>query len=187
MNSGKLLALTCAFLTFAAVSFAESSYGNNDSHECGDECKFSFCYDYHKPSYGLNAFMIGRYSDRPFTPAICDKYGKFVVGVVGSTGEAYVMEDWKKTLISNYSPYGLAQNFSPSFFKTFALDRVQRSGVGHETPQQNQLNYLDNKCIVLPLTAYQKLDKYGHVIDNVHPRGRPFVDCVAFRTTVSKY
>jgi hypothetical protein len=40
----------------------------------------------------------------------------------------------------------------------------------------------------LPLTAYQVLDgAAGNVVDNVHPRGAPFYDCVAFTTVVPQY
>jgi hypothetical protein len=59
---------------------------------------------------------------------------------------------------------------------------------GHETPQQNQLDFLNNVCIILPLKAYQVLDgKHGNVIYEPRPSGSPFYDCVAFTTVVRPY
>jgi hypothetical protein len=161
-------------LAIALCAAASSAVGKG----CGYQCKFTFC-----PNQG--PLSLGQ-PDKALTGAICDKYGHIYVGHVDSTGEAYVEHYYgAKTPISLYQPQGLRQAFSPSFWKSYGFDyyhgkRVDLSGVGHETPQQNQADFLHGKCFILPLTAYQVLDsQYGNVIDNKHPTD-PFVDCVAF-------
>lgn len=143
---------------------------------CYKYCKFRFC-DYRV------SFKIGHPIDKPFTHRICSKYGKHI-GHVDETGEAFIRRYHKFVPISKYAPYGLKQRFSPSFFKSYGFKYNIYSGIGHETPQQNQLHFLHNKCVVVPLRAYQVLNSKKHVIDNVHPRGYPLRDCVAFTTRV---
>jgi hypothetical protein len=167
------------FLLAAFVCAVVANALEDSSPACGYQCRFIFC-----PAQG--PVTLGK-PDVSLTNPICDKHGKIHVGHVDSTGEAYVDEDHGyKTLISKFSPPGLTQNFSPSFWKSFDFNYHYNgkthdlSGVGHETPQQNQASFLLGKCFILPLTAYQVLDKpYGNVIDNKHPTD-PFVDCVAF-------
>jgi hypothetical protein len=144
---------------------------------CGTTCRFSFC-----PVNPGFLFPIGM-PDRSLTRPICDPLGKIVVGRVGSTGESIVSRmSLGPIKISKFAPIGLKQNFSPSFFKSFGILGSDLSGVGHEVPQQNQRNFLNKMCVVLPLTAYQVLNKPGGVvIDNVFPTN-PLVDCVAFTT-----
>jgi hypothetical protein len=116
----------------------------------------------------------------------CHKNASINVGVVGSTGQAFVTVNGSYKLISQYKPIGLRQNFSPSVWKSYALKVIYKgktysfSGAGHEMPQQNQANYLHNMCITLPLTSYQVLDApYGKVIANEHPTN-PYQSCVGF-------
>jgi hypothetical protein len=152
-----------------------AAFSSAFGQSCGDQCRFTFC-----PTQG--PVRLGR-PDRPRTNAICDKFNRINVGHVDSTGEAYVeRSNGRRTRISQYRPRGLRQNFSPSFWKSYGLEgrrRRERSGVGHETPQRNQANYLSGRCFILPLTAYQVLDRDGNVIGNRRPRN-PFFDCVAF-------
>jgi hypothetical protein len=165
--------IIAALLVACAASTAVANYPST----CYDSCRFTFC-----PSQ--DSFSPGT-PDTALTNPICDKYYKIHVGHVDSTGEAYVYKYGQFIPISQYSPSGLNQNFSPSFFKSFGYDKYHSywhdlSGVGHETPQQNQADFLHGKCFILPLTAYQVLDRpYGNVIDNVHP-SNPYHDCVAF-------
>lgn len=92
--------------------------------------------------------------------------------------------------ISEWHPPGLHQKFSPSFFKSFSLPhKHHNSGIGHETPQQNQLNFLDGKYFTVTLEAYQVLKKNNHgkwnVYKNVHTQESDYMrDCVAFKTLV---
>jgi hypothetical protein len=177
-----------AFAAALTVASAHSSVGSGGSlipyKICGNTCRFTFC-----PRVKDYLFPVGK-SDKAVTPSICDATGKINVGHVDSTGEASVYNiKTGPVKISSYSPPGLLQKFSPSFFKSFSLNSFgsDLSGVGHEVPQQNQVEYLDNICIILPLTAYQILNKPGGVvIDNIHPAGTETIDCVAFSTSRSK-
>lgn len=158
-------------LALAAIAVSEAS--------CYNKCRFRFC-DYR------STFKVGVKNDLPFTGPICAKDGTRI-GHVDSTGEAYITYKYRVTPISKWHPYGLKQKFSPSFFKSFGIYKyygkyVDLSGIGHETPQQNQAHFLNRKCFIVPLTAYQVLDKRGNVVKNVHPRGYPLRDCVAFKT-----
>jgi hypothetical protein len=166
--------------TSADSAEPQKSQPRDPSYGCGGYCRFTFC-----PYQGFVG--LGQ-PDVALTTAICDKYNQINVGHVDSTGEAFVYDPYYRyyTRISQYSPAGLAQNFSPSFWKSYGLYSYfngqyhDLSGIGHETPQQNQAYYVKGKCFILPLTAYQVLDRpYGNVVDNVHPNN-PFVDCVAF-------
>eukprot|EP00181_Compsopogon_caeruleus_P006324 CAMPEP_0184688306 /NCGR_PEP_ID=MMETSP0312-20130426/29389_1 /TAXON_ID=31354 /ORGANISM="Compsopogon coeruleus, Strain SAG 36.94" /LENGTH=349 /DNA_ID=CAMNT_0027145313 /DNA_START=45 /DNA_END=1097 /DNA_ORIENTATION=+ len=111
---------------------------------------------------------------------IVRKGGSFIVGVVGGSREASVRVGSSYIPISQWSPPGLAQHFSSSFFKTYStVYPSMRSGVGYETAQQNQGNFLDMACVRLPFAAYQILDTNGNVISNINtndPR-----DCVDFQ------
>eukprot|EP00181_Compsopogon_caeruleus_P000402 CAMPEP_0184678558 /NCGR_PEP_ID=MMETSP0312-20130426/1305_1 /TAXON_ID=31354 /ORGANISM="Compsopogon coeruleus, Strain SAG 36.94" /LENGTH=377 /DNA_ID=CAMNT_0027127377 /DNA_START=372 /DNA_END=1505 /DNA_ORIENTATION=- len=114
---------------------------------------------------------------------IVRKGGIFITGVVGGTREAKIRDSTSGTYIpiSQWSPPGLRQRFSPSFFKTFATVKpTMRSGVGYETPQQNQAEFLDYSCVILPFAAYQILDAAGNVINNVNTNDP--LDCVSFQT-----
>lgn len=142
--------------------------------------------------------MVGEYADKPFTQAICHKDGSMHVGIVGQTGEAYKVDynnhgQGKAVKISDWHPYGLHQKFSASFFKSYTLPHQHHSsGIGHETPQQNQAKFLNGQCFTVPLKAYQvlKKDYHGHwnVEKNVHTDESDYMhDCVAFKTMVAKY
>lgn len=166
---------TAFLLALAAVALAVSEA------TCYNRCRFRFC-------DGKSKFYLPAKPDRAFTGKICSIYGKPIVGHVDSTGEARVVLRHGKTVpISKWHPWGLKQKFSPSFFKSYNVKsyfkgkKLYFSGIGHETPQQNQKNFLSRRCFFVPLTAYQVLDHKGNVVDNRHPRN-PYVDCVAFKT-----
>lgn len=164
--------ITAVLLVFGFTLGANAS--------CNPSCRFSFC-----PEVYNNAFTIGQ-PDKAFTTAICDPSGAINVGHVDSTGEAYIRDNYQYIPISQYAPDGLQQRFSPSFFKSYGIYDYGKdlSGIGHETPQTNQVQYLNNLCVSVPLTAYQVLDRpYGNVIDNRHPSDR-YTDCVSFTTYV---
>lgn len=128
-------------------------------------------------------------NDTAITSPICLSGG--VVGVV-HTGEAHIMRKDKYVCISKFGGGALRdkrllQPYAPSFFKTFSVRNGTRSGIGHETPQQNQAEgFLDNKCILLPVTEYQQVDQRDGsliVTYNVRLEGRPLLDCVSFRVS----
>ncbi len=129
------------------------------------------------------------------------------------SGEAYVQYKigpfhWFGVPISKFYRWGMKQNFSPSFFKTFSVRGYytrkwgrkvydpylnygrstphKYSSVGAETSQQGQIEYLNNRCIILPFKKYQVLDKSGrNVIANVNTN--KFYDCVAFEVDLDKW
>lgn len=132
-------------------------------------CDFVFC-------DGTSDFTVGKSVDVAFTGKICHKDGT-IIGTVDESGEAY-LEDG--TRISKYSPTGLTQNFSPSFFKTASIKSTKyvHSGVSHETPQQNQGQFLDGKLWTLPIESYQVLNSKGQVTDELSG------GCIKFSTRV---
>lgn len=162
-------AFTALTLFLCFIAFTDAS--------CYSKCRFVFC-------NRRSSFKVGVQTRYPFTGRICLPGTN--LGHIDSTGEAYNV-DYYPVPISKYYPYGLKQKFSPSFFKSlrirghFAGRKIDFSGVGHEKPQNNQGDFLNQKCWALPVTAYQVLDNNGYVIANKHPR-RPLVDCVAFKT-----
>lgn len=147
---------------------------------CGGHCRFTFCGGSRGP-FELNR----RNNDKAFTPAICEKRGRIIVGYVDRPGEARIsVRGNRKIPISSFKPRGLRQNYSPSVFKAANLpNKKMRSGISHEVFQQNQIDFLNNKCVIVPLAKYQVLDRHGNVIDNVNSR-KPLRDCVAFVTRV---
>lgn len=156
--------------------------------KCGETCRFAFCTKDHEYFYDPH-FFFG-VPDQAFTPAICDPTKHVIVGHVDEAGEAHVWDHYRFTPISHFHPDGLSQKYTPSFFKTYGIGYgYDLSGVGHETPQGNQAELLDGKCIVLPLKAYQILDyPSGTVIDNIHPSpDSRYEECVAFTIKYPKY
>jgi hypothetical protein len=124
-NSGVAAAAAAALILVFFTGASATGY----TGECGRTCKFQFCG--YRDGERRDVFAIDQYRvDAPFTPAICDKAGRIVVGSVDSTGEAYVEAGYGRELISRWAPYGLQQKFSPSFFKSYYLGGVVRSGVG---------------------------------------------------------
>lgn len=161
--------------TFVFALLAAYSVAVGDRYTCYAKCKFNFC------DHSTN-FRVGM-PDKPFTGPIC--MGRKRVGII-NTGEAHLVmhkhRSYKFTPISHYHPRGLMQRFSPSFFKIYAIPRYYKfSGVGHEVPQKNQAHFLDRKCWILPIKAYQMLGDKHNVVDNLHPREYKR-SCVAFMT-----
>lgn len=139
------------------------------SASCYSQCRFHFC-------YGSSTVRLGT-ADKALSPPICRN--RQYIGVLNS-GEALVRTGGYHffTPISQYRPYGITQNFSNHFFKTFTIKYTKRSGVGHEVFQGNQMSFLNYKCVILPIRAYQVL-KSHKVVDNVHPYD-PKRECISF-------
>jgi len=141
-------------------------------------------------SDSLPSFYWGTIHDRSFTPRIVSREnGGPLLGHVASTGESCVIPkgDSKPYRISLFRPEGLRQSFSPSVFKSFEYEYYHAaSGIGRETLQANQAQFLDGLCVITPLTAYQLLDEtyyynpyYEKVVGNEHPIDFGG-DCVAY-------
>lgn len=137
---------------------------------CPDECKFRFC-------DGTNVYSVPLIGNKPFSSAICAKSG-ISIGLIASTGEALLVEE-EVVPISEWEPQGLRQHFAPSFFKTFSINSTS-SGVGREEVQVNQLEFLDERCWILPISSYQVLGQKRNVIGTVETLKGPLLDCISF-------
>lgn len=179
-NMFRLVTIT-AMIVFALVSRTVATYVAPPHTACYSKCVFSFCDK-------STVLKVSATTDNEVTAPICKGYSDNI-GVVGETGEALRYYSGYFTPISKWHPEGLEQYFSSSFFKAFSFGYYSKylghSGVGCEVAQQNQLDFLDGECWVLPINAYQVLDKNGTVIDNVHRAGKdPYTQCIAFKTVV---
>lgn len=177
-RQSKMVKNTFSLVTlFLSVLVAPAAASRGGS--CGRKCRFTFC------GGSLGPFELdSNNNDKAFTPEVGDKRGKIIVGYVDRPGEARIVNGRKAIRISSYKPRGLRQSYSPSVFKAANISKKAfRSGISHEVFQQNQIGFLNNKCIIVPLGKYQVLDRHGNVIDNVNSR-RALVDCVAFKTRV---
>jgi hypothetical protein len=144
-QSGRGVTLVVLLALTAGVYATEYSNGYG---KCGGTCRFQFCgYDAQQNPgvFAINAKDV----DVPFTPAICEKKNKRIIGYVDETGEAYVEDHYGRRLISRWSPYGLRQAFSPSFFKSFPLDHVHRSGVGKYNSERRRQTIPSNAASVV--------------------------------------
>jgi len=138
----------------------------------GPSCKFVFC-------SGPIQFTVGKSSDIPFTGKICRNDGT-LIGTIDESGEAWLEGG---TPISKYSPPGLAQKFSPNFFRTAPIKATKYvySGIAHQLPQLNQGKFLNGKTWILPVKAYQVLNRKGDVTAELV--GGKY-DCIKFSTRV---
>lgn len=161
--------LAALFLLQTASAMRFTGY-----RRCAQSCRFTLC--------RRSVVSMGLPYDRAQTSAICLRGRR--VGIVNS-GEALVRTRKSFVRISKVSPRGLKQSYTPHFFKTFAINKERFSGIGHETPQQNQAGFLNNRCIALPVQEYQVLGKMGNrtvVVDNKKlSRKFPLKNCVSFR------
>lgn len=139
-------------------------------------CKYTFC------GNGPIRFKVGQ-SGEAFTGHICK--GRKPVGIINFGFAYHLTEDphyWYFNPIEHWEPRRLKQNFSPSFFKTFKVGNT-RSGVGHETPQQNQLSFLNRRTFVLPLKSVQHIDHtFTTVKNDNHPHHAIEDYCIVFQT-----
>ena len=159
------------------------------SFPCYGECRFRFCNDvvrFHIP-HRRNF----RPRTRLFTGRICSKYSD-IIGKVEKTGEAFVMDyhylrGFSFIRISEWGPRGLTDKFSRTFFKSMDIWTPRAnafySGLGREKPTNNQLDILQNRCIIVPIRRYEELNRYGHRIHYFSPSGMPLRDCISFTST----
>eukprot|EP00179_Madagascaria_erythrocladioides_P021383 CAMPEP_0198336492 /NCGR_PEP_ID=MMETSP1450-20131203/21019_1 /TAXON_ID=753684 ORGANISM="Madagascaria erythrocladiodes, Strain CCMP3234" /NCGR_SAMPLE_ID=MMETSP1450 /ASSEMBLY_ACC=CAM_ASM_001115 /LENGTH=382 /DNA_ID=CAMNT_0044041231 /DNA_START=178 /DNA_END=1326 /DNA_ORIENTATION=+ len=176
------VAVVFAFLVAATTAHPVALPSYHRQGACFTGCEFYFC-------DGATSFALGK-PDVSITTAICKD--DIIVGHIDATGEALVSEGNGFTPISAFDPaprngVELLQSFPSSFFKSFTTfcfecGNVEKSGIGHETPQRNQIDYLDGLCVVVPIWAYQRLDNDGLVLENFAPREDEA--CVAFSVTV---
>lgn len=143
------------------------------SGSCYRRCEFYFCDRHSEIHIGV--------PDKALSGPICKRGNK--VGIINSGEARLVLNHFGFVPISKFPLGKRTQKFSPSFFKTFAIgSNYKFSGVGHEVPQQNQIDFLKGKkCWILPITAYQVLGAKHNVVNNVHP-SKFKTSCIAFTT-----
>ncbi|CDF34443.1 unnamed protein product [Chondrus crispus] len=160
-------ALFCAALALTA------------SAQCGKTCRFRFCRlsDMSLRGKGARTFLRA-----PFTSL------SGVICLPGSnvtdlrSGQAMVAQgkDPNMVPISQFSPAGLDTSFPKRFFRLFPLQFVpEEQGMGRLRTRGNQQEFLDDLCVVLPITSYGEFEK-DESITRVSGGGRK--DCVSFRT-----
>ena len=140
-------------------------------------CKYNFC-------YGGVTIKVGGEFDKALSAPICK--GRKKLGTV-NLGLAWLLEEDSRyyyfTPIEYWHPRGLKQQFSPSFFKAYpAQSDSSKSGIGHETPQQNQLRYLNRRSWVIPLKSAQIVGPHSMKVRsnaNYHYFGD---NCISFKT-----
>mmetsp|Transcript_28528 Transcript_28528/g.69437 ORF Transcript_28528/g.69437 Transcript_28528/m.69437 type:complete len:205 (-) Transcript_28528:229-843(-) len=136
---------------------------------------------------GMCKFSVGAGCVQPYPPDVAItgpiSSPNYKVAHVDQTKEAYICSDGQPIPISKYTPAGLSQPFSASFFKSYEIRTpgvCEMSGIGHETPQGNQAMYLAGLKVIVPLGAYQIADEEScNVVDNRHPTD-DLTDCVMF-------
>lgn len=135
------------------------------------------------PTVGPGGIPIPTSSPTPSVGAGGAVPAECTIGSVDNVLEAYVLSGGSFIPISQFS--GPEQPFTPSFFKTASAtgaDGSYGSGVSHETPQTDQVNFLDGLCVVLPLGKWQQYGPGGQVLNLVN--NGTFTDCVAFTATL---
>ena len=147
---------------FAALFLALGAVASGN--DCYRECRFKFCS--REFAYELTL------PDQPFTSKICLN-GK-PIGPGLTTGEAYIGTLPPKP-ISQANLRGLKQHFSPSFIK--GISTKKGSALAHETPQSNQLRYLNEICVGVPIAHYTIKDDKGRV-HNLYGKNK-WKDCIA--------
>lgn len=143
-------------------------------------CRFHVC-------SGVNDLLISKAGQQAgTTSSICSKSDSLRIGNVVSSGHAFVAPKSGDPIpFSSYSPNGMRQRLSGSFLK--ALTSPNESAVSviqHETPQQNQRDFLNGICVILPITGVQEVNSERNVINNLQLTF-PFTDCVALTLRTS--
>lgn len=165
---------------------------------CFPKCRYIFCnarFNFYVPAGVEGAKRYGG-DNIVFTGDICTRQGSRL-GQISDAFEAELYSNTKFTKISKWSPKGLSQPFSPSFFKPLKVRTVKYhnngqkyyvntpySGIARETFQGNQLEILKKQrnCVVIPFKHWQVLDKKKNVIENSNVNVKNYDDCVSFTT-----
>lgn len=149
---------------------------------CGDGCEFSLC-----NSNGIQEFFVDQSAftilNAPkvaATPYICREDEE--VGLVLRSGQVKVVQGDKLVPISKWQPRGLKKKFKRNFIKTFKIPNLPRAGFGRLSSTTNQWSVLHDRCMVMPISRYQRIDKRtGTPLKIINSSGKN--SCVSFRTT----
>eukprot|EP00179_Madagascaria_erythrocladioides_P000162 CAMPEP_0198316634 /NCGR_PEP_ID=MMETSP1450-20131203/6456_1 /TAXON_ID=753684 ORGANISM="Madagascaria erythrocladiodes, Strain CCMP3234" /NCGR_SAMPLE_ID=MMETSP1450 /ASSEMBLY_ACC=CAM_ASM_001115 /LENGTH=182 /DNA_ID=CAMNT_0044019801 /DNA_START=97 /DNA_END=645 /DNA_ORIENTATION=+ len=101
-----------------------------------------------------------------------------IVGYVDSTGPTYVILPTGAVLISKLA--GPSPPFAETFVKATPFE-MGMSGLGHQAPSGDQIEFLDGVCVLTPITKYQLFT--DGVIDNVESSDT-FTSCAVFYLTL---
>lgn len=165
-----------ALLLLALVALAQAAMPTTN---CYHGCRFYICDARSRGGRGGVGLypVVSAPADKSATPPICDK-DRNIIGVVGSSGEARIavrsnMKGFFFVPISEYLP-----GVPPTAIKAYSA-----AGIGHQVIPASATSSLKQRCVVLPLNAWQVLHKKtNHVIRNQHSQNEnaAFRDCVAF-------
>lgn len=144
------------FLLLASVT-AANDLAINDSdlgfvarqrgEQCRSKCRFIIC-------RGRQTTLLGA-PNKPSGPTICRR-GQDIENIV-STNEALISGKGKRTPISKWRPEGLRKRFAAKYLFTKPLPgRGGLSGVVNLPAQANQHEFLDGKCVTIPIESYEK-------------------------------
>lgn len=140
---------------------------------CYDKCMFNFC------DHGN--FLSVLHSGEPMTKPICK--GDEPIGLVTSTGQALLYKSGRFTPISKWSPPGLKQRLAPDLFMAYDFpeesEHCYTSGVGYRVLPEH-IDFLSDKCWVLPITSYEVMDEDGFPEDMKPKNPNPYTHCIAF-------
>lgn len=150
---------------------------------CGTICKFRLC----RPDGTENNLrpkggrILLRAPNTSLSPFICRKFpGGRTLGRIRTTGEAIISNGFSPVRISKWRPKGLSKKFSKKYFKLVNILYLGgKQGIGRIESMANQEDFLDDKCVQLPITSYDILDK-GKVFRTVSTTDAK--DCVSFTT-----
>lgn len=146
--------------------FIFAIFGAALAQDCFPQCKFKFC-------GGNDQWTVG-ISDRPFTDQICLDGVK--LGQGATSGEPLIGTMPAKPISTAALP-GLTTMYSPSFVKTVSFKHG--SALAHETPQGNQVDFLEDLCVKVPIKTYT-IKKEG-IIENVVASNAE-TDCISLIT-----
>lgn len=104
------------------------------------------------------------------------------LGIIRETGEALVSKTGNaRTPISKYRPRRLSKRFPKNYFRLYPLPRLGGlKGLGRRKTQGNQNDFLEDLCVVLPITQYDLLNTDGTVGETVTTSRKK--SCVSFLT-----
>lgn len=156
------------------------------AQQCGRTCKFRLCRadgsDFNLRPKGTRILL--RAPKTSLSAYLCRKFpGGRSLGRVRSTGEAIISGKFPPVAISKWRPAGLSPKFSKRYFKLINILYLGGlQGIGRIQPKGNQEDFLDDKCVVLPITTYDIVDGSGKVFRTISSTGPK--DCVAVKTRV---
>lgn len=166
-------------LLLSALALTASAQG------CGRKCKFRFCKADGEDPPNLRqkgARILIRGPDSSRTGYICRSFpGGKTLGVIKSTGTAIVNKNGVTRPINRWRPAGLSPRFPRNYFQLYNILFLQGlQGPGRRASRGNQEDFLDDICVVLPITAYDILNTDGSIARSISSTKAK--DCISFRT-----